>query len=471
MCLRCRSSGVVCDGYLVEAKSKADIENPTSNGKETQATHICAPIIPQNPRLTIPGNVEEVRSFDFFRCRTAPCLAKALGWSSLERLVLQISHFDIALRHATLALGSLFERLHVNYLLTSTNDLANARHDFALLQYNKALNQLRKDIESDTGRSLETTLLTCLLFILVEFLQGNDVATLIHLRSGLDILRRSYPEGRSATNRPPTFSSDHENFHHVIMRVFAYLDMSATRWLGVSSFLTEDWNPIDSFEFRSIKAESFSNIEEAEESLWRQRNQLHDFQHSVAIHNTWKLLDQGQLTASAEREKLEARLYKWPSAIGVLLEQQGTTLSPEDLRRVTLLRIKHKVTTIMLAASLEVSKKATYRRFDPVFEQIVSFATSLLRPFNVIFSNNVGDIHPMNGAHGSLPFLQIGITEGVIQALYFTAISCCNRRISRKALSLLSAEPWREGAWDSIAMARIAERKVCELEKEGWYEA
>lgn len=405
------------------------------------------------------------RSFDFFRCRTAPDLAKALAWPFLEHLVLQISHTDITIRHATFALGSLFERLYINNCLTSSNDLANARHDFALLQYNKALKQLRENIDSDARQPFGITLLTCVLFTFVEFLQGNDVAALFHLRSGIGMLCRSHLEGESATDRLPIYLSGCETFHHDIMRVFAYLDMAAIRWLGVPTSLPEGKNPINRFEFRSIKENKFSNIEEAEESLCSQISQLYHFQYSVMTHNSWKMLDQGNFSASSERERLEVRLYKWPSAMEALLGQHETKLSSEQLRRVRLLSIKHKVTTIMLAASLEVSKKAIYRRFDVVFEQIVSIATSLLQPVNTMRS-----IHSTNGLPCILPFFSFRIGEGVIQALYFTAISCCNRRISRKALSLLWSEPWREAAWESTGMAKIAERKVGELEEEGWYD-
>lgn len=59
---------------------------------------------------------------------------------------------------------------------------------------------------------------------------------------------------------------------------------------------------------------------------------------------------------------------------------------------------------------------------------------------------------------------------GIIQPLYVIAIHCRNLSVCREAVSLLSTSPWREGAWDSASMARIAERKIRQLQKEGYYD-
>ena len=152
--------------------------------------------------------------------------------------------------------------------------------------------------------------------------------------------------------------------------------------------------------------------------------------------------------------------------MGVLLKQIGAELSSEDMHRVTILSINHQVATIMLAASLDPAEKTTYQQSDFLFTQIVTLAESLLRPVNLMVKSNLWQPFYTMVSHDSLLF---NFTECVIQALYFTATKCCNRSTCRKALSFLSSEPWREGAFDSTAMAKVAERKVRQLEEEGWY--
>lgn len=424
------------------------------------------PGYPQHLNPFIFEDLEELRSFDFFQGRVGPSLAKTLGWSCLDRLIFQLSHHDSALRSSALALSSLMERLHINCLLNTTSHLANIRHEIASSQYNKALNQLRRSIERPTCQNLGASLLTCLLLTIFEFLRGHDVAALIHLRSGLAILCQKFPRQLLASGSQSMSLSDHDKTPHVIMRVFAYLDVAATRWLGISPFLTEGNVLIDDFEISSLDLETFANFEEAEESLRRLTNQVHHFRNSVKTHSLGTISGQNQLPGSVQREKLRTQLDSWLSAMEILTEAKKGCLNAEYLRKVSHLRIKHRVSTIMIATSLESSMTVMSRTFDPIFEQIVSLSLSLVRPINVAINNNSYIPQCVIAPNGLIPLLQIGHSEGVIQALYLTAIYCGNDRISQKALCLLSSQHWREGAWESVAMARIAKRKMAELGRE-----
>ena len=50
--------------------------------------------------------------------------------------------------------------------------------------------------------------------------------------------------------------------------------------------------------------------------------------------------------------------------------------------------------------------------------------------------------------------------SGVIQPLHMVADKCCDNSICVEAIELLEERPWREGAWDSAVMAKIARRKL-----------
>ena len=54
----------------------------------------------------------------------------------------------------------------------------------------------------------------------------------------------------------------------------------------------------------------------------------------------------------------------------------------------------------------------------------------------------------------------IHFKPAIIHPLYFTAVKCRDGNTCWEAISLLSSRPWREGAWDSAAMAKIAERAL-----------
>ena len=467
ICFKCRSSGVVCDGYNVQKESEAGAKRKDTTAKEVQVDRTYASVVFRGPSNAVLRNGRELRSFSFFQNRTVHDLNRGLPFWG--QLVLQISHSDLAVRHAVNALGSLTERLHINSTLTSGNELANSCHDFARLQYYKAVGQLRKRICDDADLSIELALVLCYLFICFEFLQGDDVAALTHLRSGRGLLHRLFPAGaESATNRQPISPPDRERFRYGITIAIGMADITATRWLAQPPRQPEVKVPIDTVEPASIKSESFSSLLEAENSLCRQINRLLFFQRSVAAYDMLDLSDPRRLAAVAQREELIAQLNKWPPAMEVLLKQQGGGISPEDLHHVTLLSVKQKISLIMLTASLQRCKKSVYQRFEPVFQQAVSSAATLLQPYNVMANSSIAAFSSMKNIQGVLPFFNF--TEGVIHALYFTTISCCNRSICQKALSLLSLEPWREGAWDSAGIVKIARRKVRELEEKGWYD-
>lgn len=101
-----------------------------------------------------------------------------------DSLIFQASHVDAALRDATTALGAFGERLHIHSVTTSENEAANKLQDFANSQYCKAIGELRSQMCGGKQQSVELTLMTCFIFILIEFLRGNEAAASNHMISG-----------------------------------------------------------------------------------------------------------------------------------------------------------------------------------------------------------------------------------------------------------------------------------------------
>ncbi|MCJ1300194.1 hypothetical protein MMC08_002989 [Hypocenomyce scalaris] len=454
ICVKCSSTGIVCDGYAIKQTSSVE------STKDSQVTRSSTSVIVRAPSTGVVGDDQECRGFDFFLHRTAPELVESLQSKLWDHLVLQVSHLDSAVRHAVIAIGSLNERLYINNILTSDNSQANARHEFARVQYDKAMRQLRKRLSSGKEHPVEFTLISCFLFIIFEFLQGNDVAAEAHLRSGLDILRRSYAEEAGLASKGLTVSSSaRDGFLHDIRNAFGVADMMATRWLDLSSLYLQKMPPLaEGPRSSSFLSERFSSLVDAELTLLDQMGQMYYLQRWIAAHNTLESSDQVPRAAIARQQDLIARLDHWQLAMGVLLKRIRAELSSEDMHRVTILSIKHQTAKIMLAASLDPTEKTTYQQSDFLFTHVVTLAESLLRPVNLMVNSNLWQ-QPFYVMVSHDPLL-FNFTGCVIQALYFTAIKCCNRSTCRKALSLLSSEPWREGAFDSTVMVKVAERKI-----------
>ena len=400
---------------------------------------------------------QEYQGFRYFRYQLAPELAEAMKSSFWNSLILQTSQQDLAIRHGVIALGALGERLRINNVLTLDNEEANKRHDFACSQYCKAIQELRMQLCSESEHSTRITLLSCFLFICFEFLQGNDNGVLAHLRSGLNILRRSqinpFRIESTCHLRVTVLSQD---FAYNVMQLFGLLDSLAALWLGLPSYQ----NPIvDDCENFFPVPEKFLSLQAAEESLFRHINQIYYLRDRSSARAKSALFPQMPDEAIIQQQFLFSQSEQWLLRLEALLISAYDALTVEGLHRITIMRTNHKASALLLAVIFEPNEESFFAKHDASFEQIVSFSTSLLRPINVMLDD---EIFPTSRQ-------MFSFVEGIIQPLYFTAVNCRNSDICWKAVSLLSNAPWREGAWDSTAMAKIAARKLREREIQADY--
>jgi hypothetical protein len=128
----------------------------------------------------------EGRAMQFFCEKAGPLLSGPLDSYFWTHLVMQFSNFEPAVRHAVVAISSLYEDFH--YKGRTTNQLQ--ANDFALRHYNAAIESLRR-IDSEP-----LVLLVCVLFVCIEILQNNREAAIEHSGHGVIILKRigfSYP--------------------------------------------------------------------------------------------------------------------------------------------------------------------------------------------------------------------------------------------------------------------------------------
>lgn len=173
-CYRCSTTGRKCDGY------SSDIVISSQTFKD------CINLI-QRISVHVPGNAEEKRGFDFFLRNTAAELSGYYDSSFWGNLVLAASTQKPSLRHAVVALGALHEdfsqkRLH------SAPSLENQRAQLALNQYSKAIGALRRSLSHGKEEPL-TALISCILFVCFDSLRGHYESAMVHLQSGLGILR------------------------------------------------------------------------------------------------------------------------------------------------------------------------------------------------------------------------------------------------------------------------------------------
>ena len=232
-------------------------------------------------------------------------------------------------------------------------------------------------------------------------------------------------------------------------------------WLSLRSFQFPALTPIEGPDLSSLKYENFFSLEEANLSLHIQINRMYFFRRLVAANGVLERPDEVPPIAVAERQNLIAQLEKWPPALESLLRQldlEGKA-NLQDLHRVAVMTINQKVAFMMLSMTFQspISEDKLCREFDSIFDSILHHARLLLYPVNVMIDSNISPTPKL--LHDDLMPI-FSFTPGIIHALFFTAVKCRNERICQEAILLLSFSPWREGAWDSAAMAKIAERAL-----------
>lgn len=445
-CVKCTSTGRICDGYAIKP-------NAPDPPEDSQLVPVRARSIPDELSVGISENRAESRGFHFFQTYVCPQLSSELHSVFWERLILQTSHADTAIRHAAIAFGALGERLLMNNVMTFGNEDANKLHDFASFQYYKALQALRKQLSSGQERSVEFTLIICFIFICFEFLQGNESAVVTHLRSGISIVRQYKfrgvqfdPDNPSA---PPTEPVD---FGYHVAILFSTLDISAGNWMATPSF-GMPVPIVHKLDYRSPLLEGFPNTEKAEEYLDNLCTQLHRVLPAWAFVPSDSDISPKFLSATTPLvEGLFSTLDNWLRAMDAFMARSQHEFSVHELRKATILILHHRVATLRLTACCQVSEEEFYRESECDFNYIISMSTSLCQPIDAtIKSRDLGS----GQSHNLFSF-----QESIIYPLYFTAVHCHKPEIQNEALSMLSTSPWREGAWDSAAMARIAERSI-----------
>ena len=403
--------------------------------------------------ISITGSYQERRSFAFFCYQTGQQLSTALNVTKTHQLILQISHCDDAVRAAVIALGAIGERLSINSLLTLDNEQANSCHRFAHLQYYKALRYLRERISSDPEASVNFAVILSFLFTVFEFLQGDDTASLIHLQGGLNILRRG--QGSLSTGLE-MIASEQDPLRHEILRIFSIMDLQAIIWLGLKAFQAPIMILMHDHESGLTHLDQFSSLDEASDSLNYQIVSTYHFQRLVATYDSGESVEQVPQEVHQEREKLILQLKKWLASLEALVGKPCGEFNTEVSERIIVLKINYEMGLMMLAACLQASDQQSYADHELEFRKIITLAKAVVRP-----RKDIARIVAANNSKNPISVFSFYI--GVIRPLYFTAIKCQNLDVCREAIALLSSSPWREGAWDSASMARIAARRVQEV--------
>lgn len=409
------------------------------------------------PASTAPDDNEQ-RSLQFFRTRTAVIFAGYCDSGFWDRVVLQVGSTEPAVRHAVVALGSLHEYLDSQKQVVKY-DLKHKSLHFSLQQYTKAIASLHQSLSAGTQLPVEVVLICCALFISIESLQGNYATTARHLLSGSSIL-----SDWLSTNDQKTSGLVRDE----LLPIFIRLNIQV-KTLVECPFPPLDLNDANS---KSLP-KCFSSLQEARASLYTQMNKILDFIQTdetflykapdIADHilsevfataeeqnrdETFRfspLRSPAEIAAAhEERSRMLGILEGWKVVFDAFILQFSSEMGRRELGGAILLQI-HYISAWIAISTCHSRLQSVFDAYKPQFEKIVSLAKSLVA---------AGDTE--GSCFGRTNFW---VDMGVIGPVYLVATRCRDPFVRREAVEILRL-PRREGAWDSEATAKVADRII-----------
>ncbi|KAK5556477.1 hypothetical protein LTR46_005669 [Exophiala xenobiotica] len=133
---------------------------------------------------------------EWFVQRTAQKLPGAFDAPFWRTLLPQASRSEPAVLHAVLTLGSIHKRAVLGIGPCSEMSPTDAAGLFTLQQYTLATGDLRCRIETKGKTSVRVALITCAVFVQLEYLRGSYKLALTHLRHGLTLLEECLLDAR-----------------------------------------------------------------------------------------------------------------------------------------------------------------------------------------------------------------------------------------------------------------------------------
>lgn len=350
-----------------------------------------------------------------------------------------------------MAVGSLFEHIQQEVPGSPKKDnqavVSGRRYQFAIKCYNKAISALMRRIEQQDSAE-DIALLTCVLFICVEFLQGNEAEALALCVKGSKVLH-SVPKTNCELSS--VYTSEREGNLGMILEdvspIFTRLSILSCLFgqpveaTMPATVLTERPPPELSF--------SFHTLSEARDALYN----LMEICASViraALACKWAP-DDGCMTPEVLdmlQRRMLSSLDNWASAFTLFTSSSDPLTSFSDIYASTLLRLYHLITYIWISTCPDKSE-TVFDLYMAEFTAVIDLSESLLAK---------------GTASNALP--PFTFEMGLIPPLYFTAINCRHPTLRRRAVSLLRQGSVRESLWDAEPMARVAERVIM-LEESG----
>lgn len=386
--------------------------------------------LPKLPKLTLTCQI--------FKCKTSIKLPGSFVSKFWNTLVFQSSYSEPAVLHAALAVSSAHQ-----------NDKTKTKEQFTLNQYLKAIIHLQPHFSSKDRGSIRIALITCLLFVSLEFLRGHFATAQLHLQNGLKVLKEVEMD-ELKQKFPPDSRKDTMDVW--IVEAFSRLHLQVELFNYGHQYpyiaLQTTTNPL-------MQASEIHSIDEAWRGLEQLFNKTFQLTHQCRQQEIFLGVDCSNIPALLSQQRnILTSLENWLQTFNAFAINIPENLKPhEGVQAFQLLYSYHTLCLIMASTSLHPTSESVYDTQLTNFHLLISQLDTM---------REISSKHLLEEERLDMP--KSIIDMGWIPPLYFTATKCRDHWIRRQALELLESGSHREGIWDSRITSWVA-RKVVDMEE------
>jgi cholestenol Delta-isomerase len=350
--------------------------------------------------------------------------------------ILQLSLTEPAIKCAICSLSALHNMSRAaNGRPTPSGRTAAEHRSYSLIQYNLAVkhtqNILAKSGDGDAD-AVTKGLVACVLFICVENLIGNFKTAQMHLQNGLKII------ARQTTQRANQIQKTSIQVPEDIVQVLHRLDLQAMSLGDSRNPYPHHMNlmPLDI----NAMPRSFDRFDAATSHL------IDIFRCIIRVAS----LSEPKPIPQSSLDAFTTLLSNWSISFNHLLSTSN--IAKQTPNSVILMKMYHILLTILVSVRVYGLESRHDSQLNH-YRYLVALGTT------IITNEESRDASMFDDAIFSFE-------PGVIFALFFTAIKCRHPVVRRQAVDLLRRSRQREGAWESVGAAHVADF-VIEVEEEG----
>ncbi|KAL4786928.1 hypothetical protein BJX76DRAFT_354741 [Aspergillus varians] len=376
-------------------------------------------VILENELSVLPNKASrERRAFAYYSQHAAPLIGglDADFWSTV---VPRVCHTDPAVWDAVISISSFFESYKPCTPIQKYQD--------ALAWYARAVSAVRRRIQLGSV-DVFVGLISCVLFICIEALQGSTHEALRLYSQGVHLMLCLRAQIRSGTV-PEVKALLLED---TIVPIFARLNILANpqNKIQLGMFLPDTEHTL---------AAGFPSLKAAREALFILTTETQFFQQACEEHHDTTNAFHVPQYLMDQQSTLLTNLQSWHAAFTTLVEsiRMKSTVSPQETSASALLLTHHEMLVVIITTCVsrfKITTDACLSNFQTIVEQSQISLDASARP------------------DGSQPPFTFDVNVGF--PLWFTTLRCAEPTTRREALQLLRRAPRVQGFYaNSVGMA------------------